>query len=215
MKKLLVVLALSACTIAQGAPADTVFDHPAKADRIEQDLKSITTTLRQAQTLRGRYVQTRTLKEIPKPLVATGRFVFVRDLGIAWITQKPFAAELVITRNAITQRDGGTVTRVSSEQQPGMSAVTSVFFAVFALDFKTLESLFDLSSRHTRDGWELGLKPRGGAGDALTSIVVSGRGQVDGVVLTDKSGDVTEIRMQDAVASTQPPTADEQKLFQP
>lgn len=209
------VLLFAICGVAQAAPVDTVFDHPASAARIEQDLKAVTTTLRQAQTLRGRYTQTRRLHEIPKPLLARGRFVFVRDLGIAWLTQTPFASELVITRDAITQRDGGSVTRLSTEQQPGVRAVASVFFAVFALDFKTLEGLFDLSSRRTGQGWELGMKPRAGTGDAISGIVVSGRAQVDGVVLTDKSGDVTEIRMTEAVASPAPPTPDEQQLFKP
>ena len=208
------VAALLGMTLAAHA-ADSVFDHPATAAQIAQDLRPVTATLQQAQVLRGRYTQARRLAEIPRPLLASGRFVFVRDTGIAWLTEQPFASELVITRDAITQRDGASVTRLSAQQQPGVRAVAAVFFAVFALDFKALEGLFDLSSRKVKDGWELGLKPRPGAGDAVTGIVVSGRTQVDRVTLTDKHGDTTEIRMQDAVASPEPPSADERRLFAP
>lgn len=211
------VLALCAGSAAAApraeATAGSVFDHPASAAQIEHDLKSVTATLREARSLRGGYVQKKTLREIPRPLVAEGRFLFAREFGIVWRTLTPFPADLVITPDAIIQRDGATATRLSAEQQPGVRAVASVFFAVFALDFRALEPLFELHSRRTRAGWELGLKPRPGTGDAVRRIVVSGRNHVQRVLLEDQAGDLTEIRLHDIAVSREGPSAAEQRLF--
>ena len=192
--------------------ADSVFDHPASAAQLEKDLAPATATLRTARTLRGAYRQEKKLHEVPKPLVAEGTFLFARDVGILWRTVTPFASELAITRDQIVQREGdGTTFRIAAEQQPGVRTVAGIFFAVFALDFDALASQFQLFSRAQPAGsWALGLKPRAAAGP-VRDIVVTGRRQVDRVQLTGADGDLTDIRLRDAKASPDPPTADELK----
>jgi hypothetical protein len=192
--------------------AEPVFDQPATAAQLEKDLAAVTVTLRQARTLRGAYTQTRRLRDIPKPLVSQGRFLFARDLGIVWRTATPFPSDLVITRQAIVQRDGEATTRLSADQQPAVRAVAAVFFAVFALEFRELEALFELFSRQTTAGWELGLRPRGPQG-ASPTIVVRGRTHVDSLTLLDPAGDLTEIRLREVAASPEGPTADERQSF--
>lgn len=205
------VAALLAMAPVLAAAVEPVFEHPATAAQLERDLAPVAATLRSARTLRGAYTQTRRLRELPQPLVSEGRFVFARDVGIVWRTATPFASDLVITRDAIVQRDGDTVTRLAAGRQPAVRAVASVFFAVFALDFRELETLFELHSRKTAGGWELGLKPRDAARAAR--IVVRGRAQVDSLALLDPAGDVTEIRLREPSASADAPTAEEQQLF--
>ena len=46
--------------------------------------------LAKAQVLEGEFRHSRHLSEIPRPLIATGEFIFVRDLGVYWHTQQPF-----------------------------------------------------------------------------------------------------------------------------
>lgn len=218
MKKTCVAALLLCAT--QAAPANSVFDHPADAAQLARDLEPAVAGLRQAQTLRGRYRQTKVLHEVPRPLLAEGTFVFARGVGIAWRTVKPFASELVITREAIVQRDGaGQVLRLSAGQQPGVRALAGTLEAVFALDFAALGSLFELHSQRTdqapASAWELGLRPRRGMGGAVQSIVVSGRSQVERVVLHDSSGDVTDIRLSGTRASSEPLTAEEIQQFLP
>lgn len=200
-------------------PADerkgSVFDHPVTAHEIRRDLGPLTTTVRDAQVLRGAYSQTRRLADVPKPLRAEGSFLFARDTGLLWRTVKPFASELVITRDRITQREpGGETVRVSADQQPAVRTVAAIFFAVFSLDFDALESMFQLYSRGFGAGWELGLRPRPGAAGPIEEIFVSGDRHVDLVRLRDAKGEVTEIRMRNSAASRSGLSADEMTVFQ-
>jgi hypothetical protein len=222
-----VALAILAClpgvlspAFADTASRDSIFDHPADAAQLARDLSPALGTVRGARTLRGTYVQKKRLHELPHPLVAEGTFLFVRDLGIAWRTEKPFPSELVITANDILQRDGGNTTmRISADRQPGVRTVAAVFFAVFALDFDALANNFELYSRGAGDGpgskrWQLGLKPRGKQAGAVREIVVSGRTQVEDVHLAEANGDTTDLSLK-GKPSADAPTAEEQQRFAP
>jgi hypothetical protein len=207
--------AASAATVASPKAAGSVFDHRATAADVTRALGDATRALQKAQTLRGNYTQSKTLQGVPKPLLAEGTFLFVRDRGIAWRTEKPFESELVITDSDIIQREGGRVSmRLSASQQPAVRVIAGIFASVFALDFAALEERFDLYCRKTAGGWELGLRPRGDSG-ALRQIVVSGRAQVERVRVADTHGDETDIRLRDTVVSAQAPAADELGRFTP
>lgn len=209
-------LALLALCAAGGATAGTVFDHPADRAQLERDLAPAIATLRDARVLRGAYAQEKRLHELPRPLSAEGTFLFARGIGIAWRTVKPFESELVITEREIVQRDsGGTTLRLSAEQQPGVRTVAAVFAAVFALDFDALQAMFELHSRRSGAGWELGLRPRAGMAGAIREITVVGARHVERVRLSDTHGDVTDIRLSGIEASAGALTADERRQFGP
>ena len=191
-----------------------VFDHPVTAEQLARDLGPMTATLREAQILRGQFSQKKTLSGVPHPLLAEGSFLFARGRGIVWRTLKPFDSALVITQKEIIQRDsGGTALRMSAGADAVAGSVSQTYFAVFSLDFKTLESQFVLHSRRVGKGWELGLLPRQGMGGAITRIVVSGAAKVDRVILQDRHGDETDIQLRHTVVSAEPPTAAEAQQF--
>lgn len=200
---------------ANAAPAQTVFDHPADSAQLARDLAPTLATVRNARTLRGRYVQQKRLHEVPRPLRAEGSFLFVRGLGIAWRTEVPFESELVITQSDIIQREGATTTlHVSAAQQPGIRVVAGIFNAVFALDFDALGAMFELYSRRNGDRWELGLRPRAGQAGALRSVTVSGRKQVERVHFDEANGDMTDLDLK-GQASAEAPSAEDQQRFKP
>jgi hypothetical protein len=202
-----------ALLFAAPAYADTVFEHPAGAAQLERDLAPVAATLRQARTLRGAYSQSKTLHELPNPLLADGTYLFVKDTGIVWRTVRPFASELVITRNQIVSRDaGGGTLRIGADQQPGIRTVSGLFFAVFALDFATLETMFDLYSVHDGGRWRLGLKPKVAAG-TIGEIVVSGARYVERVRMQDRNGDLTDVRLRASVAARAPASAQDLAAF--
>jgi len=193
-----------------------VFDHPVTAHELTRDLGPVTATLRDAQVLRGLYSQTKRLADVPRPLLAQGSFLFARDTGLLWRTTKPFESELVITRNEILQREpGGGLVRVSADDHPAVRSVAAIFFAVFALDFDALESMFQLYSRGFGAGWELGLRPKAGATGPIREIVVSGDRHVERVLLRDARDDTTDIRLRNTAASRSRLSADEMTVFQP
>ena len=212
---LVLVLALALAATPLHA-ADSVFEHPATPAALAQQLGAATRSLQGAQTLRGGYVQRKTLQGVPKPLEAEGTFLFARGIGIAWRTIRPFESELVITPTDIIQRENGRVTlHLAAARQPSVRVVSDIFAAVFALDFEQLAARFELFSRGVKGGWELGLRPRAGAGGALKQIVVGGQSQVQRVRVSDSNGDETDIRLRDATVSAAAPSADELQRFRP
>src|SRR3546814_13126192 len=110
---LLLTLAALLPVLATAAPADdaqTVFAHPADATTIKAALGPVVTTLAAAHVISGPYTQAKFLRELPKPLHASGDFLFVRDLGVAWRTVLPFASEMIITHDALIDRQDGRST---------------------------------------------------------------------------------------------------------
>lgn len=215
---LLLMFASLLPTLASATAADdaqAVFAHPADARAIKAALGPVVTRLAAAQVISGPYTQDKFLHELPKPLRASGDFLFVRDLGVAWRTVLPFASELIITRDALIERqDGGSTTRIAADQQPAVRLVARIFFAVFSLDFDQLGQLFTMSLVSDAQGWQLGLQPKqaGGAG-VISAIVVSGHRQVERVQLFESGGDRTEIEFHDTQVSTAPADAAQRARF--
>lgn len=214
-RALALLLALVAAP-AVAAPASSVFDHPTTAPALAQQLSGATQGLRDAQSLSGSYVQLKQLAGVPRPLEASGTFLFVRGRGIAWRTTQPFETELIITATDIIQREGGRVAlHLSAARQPSVRVVADIFAAVFALDFQALAARFELFGRRVGSGWEVGLRPRAAGGGGPKQIVVSGRNQVARVRVLDRNGDKTDIRLRDTELSAAVPAADELKRFEP
>ena len=210
--RLLALLLGLVCAVAQAAPS--VFDHPTDAVAMRALLGSVAAELQTAKTLRGDYTQTKALRELPRPLRADGSFLFVRERGVVWRTQTPFVSELVITSDVLIQRQNGSATRLSADQQPAIRLIGQIFFAVFSLDFATLERLFTLYGRAPAGGpWVLGLKPLQAAG-SLREIEVHGDTQVRRVVLREERGDLTTIELRAIVANAAAPTATDLAPFQ-
>lgn len=197
MRRLLLIAALTWL-----APAGAnVFQHPVDAPTLARVLAPATAALKDAQSLRGRYRQTKQLAELPRPLVAEGDFLFARSLGIAWRTITPFPAELLITPDALVQRNGGEEQRIDAATQPAVRAIAQVFFAVFTLDFETLTTVFKPYAEAQANGqWVLGLRPLQPLG-AIEEIEISGSTLVAQVVLRERGGDLTRIELHDAAAA--------------
>lgn len=181
--------------------AAAVFEHPVDAPTLARVLAPATAALKDAQSLRGQYRQTKQLAELPRPLIAEGDFLFARTLGIAWRTVTPFPAELLITPDALVQRNGGEEQRVDAATQPAVRAIAEVFFAVFTLDFNTLTTVFRPYAESQADGrWTLGLRPLQPLG-AIEELEIRGGTMVAQVVLRERGGDVTRIELHDTGVS--------------
>lgn len=204
----------AAQTAPAAAPADAVFQYPADAARFANDLREAVSALKGAKTLRGLYTQDKKLQGVSRTLKAEGNFLFVRDLGIAWLTTVPFESELVITETDVIQRENGQVTmQVSAADQPAVRVVGQIFAAVFALDFERLSEHFELYSRRVGRGWELGLRPREAGG--LKQVIVRGGRQVERVLVLDSNLDATDIRLKGTAMSSALPPAEELRRFKP
>jgi hypothetical protein len=161
-------------------------------------------------------VQRRHLAGLSRPLESSGTFTFARGAGIDWHTLKPFDSQFLLTGSRITQRDeGGVSLQIEASEQPALSVVARVFFALFELDLEKLAQDFDLYGESAGNGgWVLGLKPRT---DALAGVfrqaLVRGASAVARVTLEDGNGDASEIEFHDVQFDPRGLTPDELRRF--
>jgi outer membrane lipoprotein-sorting protein len=173
-------------------------------------------SLARAQAVRGAFVQKRHLAGLAKPLESDGRFLFARGTGIEWHTEQPFDSQFILTADGMTQRDeGGETLHVSVADQPALTVVSRVFFALFALDFDALSQDFTMAGTDTRGApWQLRLTPKTAAlRSVFRQALVTGDATVKSVRLEDANGDATEIELRDVRYDATGLTADERRRF--
>lgn len=183
MKRLL--YGLGAALLSAPVLAGSLFETPQTPAQASAALRAAMPELEQLQVLRGRFVQHRLLRDIPRPLKSSGEFLLLRDRGIWWHTQLPLDS---------------TLSFAAGDQGAGQPAA-AVFLALFALDLDTLARSFDLFMLQTDGHWLLGLRPRDAAVAAwIGQITLGGSRQVERVSLLEATGDRSEIEL-DSVAA--------------
>lgn len=209
---LLVLLALIAAPIlAADPPAVTV----TSATQLAQLTRDTARSLTKAQVVRGKFVQQRRLAGLARPLESTGDFLFARGIGIEWHTAQPFDSQFILTHDGITQRDeGGESLRISAADQPALTVVSRVFFALFALDFDALSQDFTMHGVDSKPQWTLTLTPRTAAlGSVFKQALIRGDATVASVTLEDANGDSTVIDLRDVTYDPKGLSADERRRF--
>lgn len=181
------------------------------------DLALVGQRVAQVQVLRGGFEQEKHIAGFRNPLRSQGRFVLARDKGVVWTTLKPFASEVVITRDRILSRqaDGQQRVEVDSRQQPALRSVNEMMFALVSGDVAALSTRFETQVRARPDnGWELSLKPRSaGLARAFARIVLTGDRYVREVEIEEAGGDRSHLRFLDLSETPKALTADEARRF--
>lgn len=152
--------------------------------------------LKKGQVLRGRFEQFRTLKGFGAPLKSAGSFTLAVDRGLIWRTETPFAMMTIMTSNGLVQRsEGGGVTRVTAERVPFMTQLYNMLGGALGGDWGAMATSFAMTRKDSKNGWQLTLTPlpQDSSGVPLQSIVVSGRQNVDDVVMAKPNGDQDRI----------------------
>lgn len=222
MRACLLSLLLAVAVSAAAAGEPDLFTHAVTGDALlKGTLAGPAAQLAKAQVLAGKFTHRKHLRELPKPLIATGEFRFARELGVYWHTQQPFDSVVVLTPKGILEKSEGSRTlQLSADDQPAVRMIANVFLALFTLDMASLEKNFELysSAEGATEGarWTIGLKPRGGAiANVFTQATVSGTRDVEQVVLTDAHGDRTVIDLSAIEYSSSRPDAATRGLFAP
>jgi hypothetical protein len=204
--------------VSGAAIAADPFAHPVTGKALlEGTLSRPSAQLAKARQISGKFTHSKYLRELSRPLVATGEFRFARDLGVYWHTRQPFDSVVVLTPSGIIENsEGSQVMQLSGDEQPAVRLIANVFLALFTLDMATLETNFELSSTTEGTRWTVGLTPRAGAISSLfTRATVSGTTDVEQVVLTDAHGDRTVIDLTSIEYLTTAPDAATRGLFAP
>jgi len=215
------VLLLAAATVVSGA--EPVAGKPAAAAvpvtsvaQLSKLTRDTARSLAGARAVRGKFVQKRWLAGLTKPLESSGDFLFARDVGIEWHTAQPFDSQFVLTHDTMTQRDeGGEALRVSAADQPALTVVSRVFFALFALDYAALSQDFGMAGiENGKEPWLLRLEPKTVAlASVFRQALITGDATVRTVKLDDANGDSTVIELRDVQYDPKGLTPDERRRF--
>lgn len=202
----------------QAAGDAAVFAHPLDAAGLAA-LLGPAQRLAAANGLRGRFEQRRFLQELPQPLLSSGEFLFARDLGIWWHTRVPFDSVFVLTRSGIRNTDeGGARMELRADEQPAVAGVARIFFALFALDFKTLSGEFEVYGMPAADAgpgaWLVGLRPRSTAlAGVFRQALIAGAARATRVDLSDAQGDRTVVSIPESSVIDGPLTPQDRQRF--
>jgi hypothetical protein len=150
------------------------------------------------------------------PLQSSGQLIFLPTQGLYRQLQKPFMQELLITPDAIHQRNANdSVTVVTLEKLPVAQAFVGAFLALFAGSWDALHKHFEVYFTQDQQRWQLGLKPSNEAMSRLISCLVLEGEQTRLVALwvQETNGDVTHDRFLDPQLVPQSRWADYQARF--
>ncbi len=197
LNRLMVGLALLLVLPLQAAPLSR--------DQVQQLL-----TL--SEVRQAHFEQEKQVAGLSQPLKASGELLLVRDLGLWWQQQKPFALTLTLTPQRMVQQMAGQPATVIDS--PQLLEFSQMLLALFGSDEATLSRYFKIDFQSTEAGWQLLLVPTLTPLDKVfASLTLSGQGQLDELVIADKQGDSTRIRFSAWQERSLPLTPEEQARF--
>ncbi|AQP35820.1 LolA family protein [Vibrio anguillarum] len=160
------------------------------------DLASLQAQLAKHQIVRGEFTQLRHIEMFAQPLSSAGKFLLDKQNGLLWQQNSPFPVNLVLTQDKLRQTFANQPPQVITEKENPMAFYFShLFLSVFHGDTQQLNEQFTMTL-HSEDGqWQLNLTPRNAPlSSVFTSITLTGRDDIDGLILQEVRGDKTEIQ---------------------
>lgn len=160
------------------------------------DLASLQAQLAKHQIVRGEFTQLRHIEMFEQPLSSAGKFLLDKKNGLLWQQNSPFPVNLVLTQDKLRQTFANQPPQVITEKENPMAFYFShLFLSVFHGDTQQLNKQFTMTL-HIGDGqWQLNLTPRNEPlNSVFSSITLTGRDDIDGLILQEVRGDKTEIQ---------------------
>ena len=165
-----------------------------------------------SQAKEARFEQEKQVAGLSQPLRASGELLLVRDLGLWWQQQKPFALTLTLTPQRMVQQVAGQPATVIDS--PQLLEFSQMLLALFGSDEATLSRYFSIDFQSSEAGWQLVMVPTQAPLDKVfASLTLSGQGQLDQLLIEDRQGDSTRIRFSAWRERPLPLTPEEQARF--
>lgn len=157
-------------------------------------LSQIETLIGSAQTVRGKFVQTKSLSGISKRLTSEGSFIIDKGQGVLWITEKPIYQKLKVTSAGIkVENKNGTLMSLDARSEPSVKYINELILAIFSGDMATLERIFAYSGDISAKGWSLDLAPKSASLAPFKKIAISGTSVINRILFVSREGDTTEV----------------------
>lgn len=147
--------------------------------------------LQKPENSKGEFSQQRYLKALSKPITTSGNFTLVKNKGLLWVTEKPFANQLKVTSKGISQWNGSAW---ESNSRLGQGEQIKLFLGLLSGDTQALASQFGLTLSGNEKNWQLQLMPSSLLMKQIFSqIIIQGDQLVQRIELHEKQGDRTVI----------------------
>lgn len=163
------------------------------------DLPMLQQRLQAQQNFSAQLSQRKTLKGWNKPLQASGLLACSKNSGVLYQLQQPINASYWLQSQQFNVREGNAAVRViTTTQMPWLAGITSLLAASVSGDWQRLEQQFSVKLvKADEQDWMIELTPLAAPlSNALQTVQVSGRTQIEQIVINDKKGDRTEILLQ-------------------
>jgi hypothetical protein len=173
--------------------------------------------LAHGQTLRGRFVQARSLKGIASTLKSDGTFVLAPGRGLIWRIEDPIQTITVITPAGVRQIIGGSeVQRIDAAKIPFIAHFYDMLNGALMGDWTAMRHDFAVQTTRDRAAWRTlltPLRPNDPIAGMFASIVITGGKMVDGVEISRTNGDSERIAFLDQVVSNVALGGDDARLL--
>ena len=160
------------------------------AQNTNQDLQN---HIRKLTSVIGNFEQKKHIKILKLPLLSYGVFSYKKEDGLIWQTLRPIESMIKITEK------NGTL---SGKNENSLKVVTSsnliseIFLGVLSGNMDKIDEIFQIKDQQVESGWELLLIPKSKRlGDYISTILISGKTDIESITLNESSGDITEIAL--------------------
>jgi hypothetical protein len=147
------------------------------------------------------FTEEKRMTVLRKPLTSSGHLLFIPTRGLYRHLQQPFVQEMLITPEAIHQRQANDrTTALPLDTLPGAKAFVEAFLALFSGSWDALLTHFEVYFAQDTSQWHLGLKPTNAAmAQMIACLVLEGKEtQLGALWMQERNGDVTYDRFLDA-----------------
>lgn len=156
-----------------------------------------------AQTVRGKFVQTKVMIGISKRLISNGSFIVDKGQGVLWITEKPIYQKLRVSSSGIKiDNKSGNLMTLDARSEPSVRYINELVMAVFSGDMNALERLFSYSGDASPKGWFIELTPKSATSAPFKKITMTGGAAISRITFISRDGDSTEISFSDIHPAT-------------
>lgn len=215
------ILAILSLLLAKKVNSDDTNNDLFKKKQIDdntiQELKDIAKIFSDTTLVRTKFIQTKLIKGLKKPLVSEGNFLFAQNKGLFFETLKPFEQLTVLTPKNLIQKDSaGIVSVITSDAHPALKNSVTTFLSVFSGESEILLKQFQVYCEISQNNWQIGLIPKdkSSGNEFIVRITFSGDKFLKTINIDEKEGNTTTIQFMDHQTTPLELSKNEQNYFE-
>lgn len=159
-------------------------------------LKKISKNINQYPVIDARFIQSKQMKALKRPLITKGRVSYSKAHGILWQIFQPFEIHYILGEHSVIEVSASGLRKEKKiADMPGLAQIGRLFRAMLSLDTDTLSQYFEVETYGNPKQWTLTLRPKASPiAQSLSEITLSGKLFVESIELHEKQGDQTNIQ---------------------